>query len=199
MIVIEDTNRRMRQALIEHYRVNGMTTNTVIYHEAPAKKAIPKVVAHPSARAAEAAKQLVPSGVHFTDKPRVSGAVRERYLNHLREACAQEYIDVPEMSARMDAMMIANTEEELKFLIHDLSTLPEIKEKKEQPSPVGNQREDVIRSTVWATLAAGIAIGVPAGSGIWQLLHMLLTLAVLFLCGRAYTKWETSRKNTKKQ
>lgn len=195
MVAIETMNNRMRVALLAYYHDNGMMKPP------PAKPLQPRVVAHSSARAAEAAKQLVPPGVHFTDKPRVSGAVRERYLNHLREACAQEYIDVPEMSARMDAMMTANTEEELKFLIHDLSTLPEIKVKeikKEQSSFIGSAREEVTRSTIWATLAAAIAIGVPAGSGLWQLLHLLLTLTALFLCGRAYTKWEASRKNTRK-
>src|SRR6185503_14666818 len=191
MIVIEDTNRRMRQALIEHYRVNGMTTNTVIYHEAPAKKAIPKVVAHPSARAAEAAKQLVPSGVHFTDKPRVSGAVRERYLNHLREACAQEYIDVPEMSARMDVMMIANTEDELKFLIHDLPALPEAKEevKEKQPS-----YKRVAEFTVYAMGASVISIISPG-----QLFHWITTVIALAMCGIAFAQWSAIRKNTKKE
>jgi len=202
MLIIEDTNRRMLRTL-EHHHTSGMTTSRVVYYETsppPVKKAIPKVMAHSSARAAEAAKQLVPPGVHFTDKPRIPGTMRERYLDHLREACQREYIDVAEMTARMDAMMIANTEDELAFLVHDLPALPEVKETgKEQSSFIGSPREDVTRSTIWATLAAGIAIGVPAGSGIWQLLHLLLTLAALFLCGRAYTKWEASRKNTKKQ
>jgi len=195
MIVIEDTNRRMRQALIEHYRVNGMMTNTVTYREIyPPAKGVnpqPRAVAHPSPRAAEAAKQLVPSGVHFTDKPRVSGAVRERYLNHLREACAQEYIDVPEMSARMYVMMIANTEDELKFLIHDLPALPEAKEevKEKQPS-----YKRVAEFTVYAMGASVISIISPG-----QLFHWITTVIALAMCGIAFAQWSAIRKNTKKE
>ena len=192
MIVIEDTNRRMRQALIEHYRVNGVMTNTVTYREtSPARKVIPQVVAHPSARAAEAAKQLVPPGVHFTDKPRVSGAIRERYLDHLREACQHEYIDVAEMTARMDAMMIANTEDELKFLIHDLPALPEAKEEaeKEQPS-----YKEVTEFTMYAAAASVISIASPG-----QLFHWITMVIALTMCGIAFVKWSAVRKSARKR
>jgi len=61
--------------------------------------------------------------VNFAPGQRVSGELRTRYLDHLAGMCQQEYVDLDEMNARMEAMLAARTEEELKFLLHDLPAL----------------------------------------------------------------------------
>lgn len=91
-------------ALREYQHGNGMDT---------------PLATHP-----EKEKQLVPAGVNFAQALRVSGELRSRYLDHLRGCFEDERIDLAELNARMDAMMSANTEDELKFLIHDLPVLP---------------------------------------------------------------------------
>ena len=81
-------------------------------------------------------------GVNFVTGQRVSGKLRTRYLDHLRELYEQEYFGLDELSARQDAMLLANTKEELDFLLYDLPLLPaevtiaKPEEKKEDPYSV---------------------------------------------------------------
>jgi hypothetical protein len=186
-----------RKALKEYYRANGMNTSPFdVNIHVPAAE----LKAYSTSKAAEMSKQLIPPGVNFTDKPRVSGALRERYLNHLRELCGQEYVDVPEMSARMDAMMIANTEDELAFLIHDLPALPEAKEEVEkQPSFIGTQRETAIRCAICSMVSFALYIGIPVTSTAGSLVHVLFGFMTIALSLAGLSSWNPGRKNKKKE
>ena len=83
-------------------------------------------------------REKTPTGVNLAPALRVSGELRSRYLDHLRVSYEQEYLDLSELEARMDAAMKAVTEADLKRLICDLPKLPAepVKitlEKKEEP------------------------------------------------------------------
>lgn len=65
-----------------------------------------------------------PEGVHLLAKTRIGDAVRDRYLDHLRELFSTGHMTEDEFSARQDATMKAETRDELEFLIRDLPALP---------------------------------------------------------------------------
>ena len=112
---------------------------------------------------------LIP-GLNILQNQRVGGEIRETYLNRLREMFAGEYINEAEFDARQDAMMIANTKDELDFLVRDLPMLPEKEEelpeeKKKDLSPViyGVWTVILITQAVQATdLAAHVIFGILA-------------------------------------
>ncbi len=193
-----------RRLLREYYQENGIMSapppgsvttrrsGNIVFHASPYLTELAKAeAANAEKKHTEMEKRIIPPGVNFTDKPRVSGLLRERYLNHVREACQHEYIDVTEMTARMDAMMIANTEDELNFLIHDLSALAKEEVKKKQPS-----YRDV---TEFAMYTAAVTVISTIASSPGQLFHLILTIAALILCGVAFIKWKAVVKSKKTQ
>jgi len=191
---IDEMIAETRRLLRKYYLENGMTgapppgsitvrrSNNLVFHASP-------YLIEEEKKRADMEKRVIPPGVNFTDKPRISGLLRERYLDHLREACQHEYVGVLEMTARMDAMMIANTEDELKFLIHDLPALPEMKEevKKKQPS-----YKSVAELVTYAAAVSVLSIVSPG-----QLFHLISTIVALILCGIAFSRWGVVRKSEK--
>lgn len=73
------------------------------------------------------AAQPLPPGVHLAARQRVGDEQRGIFLDRLRGAYEDGYIDLTEFGARQDAAMKAVTEDELKLLVADL---PEMKAKK---------------------------------------------------------------------
>jgi len=73
------------------------------------------------------AAQPLPPGVHLAARQRVGDEQRGIFLDRLRGAYEDGYIDLTEFGARQDAAMKAVTEDELKLLVSDL---PEMKAKK---------------------------------------------------------------------
>jgi hypothetical protein len=66
----------------------------------------------------------VPEGVTVTSKPRASGALRRKFIEHLGTAFADEYITKEEFDARHAEADKAETDAELRVLISDLPSLP---------------------------------------------------------------------------
>jgi hypothetical protein len=78
------------------------------------------------------AAQPLPPGVHLAARQRVGDEQRNIFLDRLRGAYEDGYIDLTEFGARQDAAMKAVTEDELKLLMADL---PDMKVRK-IPEPV---------------------------------------------------------------
>lgn len=113
-----------------------------------------KVVHHPPAMIEAAPREIEkkpfePEGVHFTSHQRVGDEIKDSYLEHIREMFAGGYIDSGEHDARLAAMMLAHTKEEMEFLIQDL---PKITEK-----------EDVIEAPLAETGSGKLTIDPLAG------------------------------------
>ena len=186
-----------RKTLREYYQENGMDKPVPMDIQLIPQER-PKVY-----RSVEPAKRIVPPGVKFTPNPRVSGALRDRYLNHLRDLCGQEYIDVAEMGARVDAMMLANTEDELKFLIQDLPALPAgAPVKRSEENSLKELRASAVEFTGYATLATVMGIGIfPAHSMAGLLVQIVLMGTMITLWVSAIFKWSLyhKKKNTEKE
>jgi hypothetical protein len=97
-----------------------------IIHRPP--KAIAPVEKKPMAPAKPQAAP--PAGVNFTSHQRVGDEARDAYLEHLHAMFTGGYIDQAEHSARVDALMLAHTREEMEFLTQDL---PQLKAKELVP------------------------------------------------------------------
>jgi Domain of unknown function (DUF1707) len=94
----------------------------------PCGTCLPRANTHVHCRAAGCAPEKAElPGVHLLEKKRVGRETRDIYLEQLRRAYSEEYIDPAEMDARQDAMMSATTEDELKLLVRDLEPLKEDK------------------------------------------------------------------------
>jgi len=78
-----------------------------------------------------AAPPLSPPGVNIRDKMRVGRTEKDPYFIRLQEVYAGEYIDKAEYDARLEALMFANTQDELDFLMRDLPPA-----KKDIPAPM---------------------------------------------------------------
>src|SRR5271154_1736349 len=106
-------------------------------------------------------KILLP-GVNLAPSQRVAGALRDRYLEHLRTSYEQERLDLPELSARMDAAMKAVTEADLKTLICDLPVLPVLYPAVPYKVPVKSQKEaeveDATVSMAFGTSAVSVFV-----------------------------------------
>jgi hypothetical protein len=76
---------------------------------------------------------LSPEGVHFTSHQRVGDTVKDSYIEHVHEMFAGGYIDAGEHDARLAALMLARTKEEMEFLVQDL---PQVNERKPLPEVV---------------------------------------------------------------
>lgn len=114
--------RELQRAAAEHghgfdIEVTDETGRKYAYR-APATE----VVKHP----------LAPEGVHFTSHQRVGDEIRDSYIEHVHDMFARGFIDQGEHDARLKAMMLAHTKEEMEFLIQDL------------PQPV--EKKDVIEA-----------------------------------------------------
>lgn len=114
-------------------------------------------------------------GVHLLEKKRVGRETRDIYLEQLRRAYSEEYIDPAEMDARQDAMMSAATEDELKLLVRDLEPL-----KEDKPVLTGKHPRQAVLyfiltiiSTCFPIMAAA---GILAGGNV-------ITVSVLALIG----------------
>lgn len=122
--------RELQRAAAEHghgfdIEVTDETGRKYAYR-APATE----VVKHP----------LAPEGVHFTSHQRVGDEIRDSYINHIHEMFAGGYIDSDEHDARLAAMMLTHTKEEMEFLIQDLPRVTEKKVEPAEPAPEQKQR-----------------------------------------------------------
>lgn len=78
--------------------------------------------------------ETTPKGVNIAPKQRIGDQGRDKYFEHLHKMFAGGYISQAEHDARVDALMLANTKDEMEFLVKDLPKMNAV-EKSEKPLP----------------------------------------------------------------
>ena len=103
----------MRAALREYHTANGMSMEK----KKGAKVTVNGTEFVPKDEKIKDEKMLVPG-------KRIGDARRDLYIDHLREMCAEGYIDEGIFRERLTSAMAAVTESDLTELIRDLPSLP---------------------------------------------------------------------------
>ncbi len=118
----------------------------------------------------------LPPGVHFTLHQRVGDETKDIYLSHVREMFAGGFIDPDERDARIAALMLARTREEMDFLIQDL---PGIAKELPPPPPAGQESPRPLLAFL-VTLASGLgaAAVLAGGTGTGNLAGFIVLLII---------------------
>ena len=151
-----------------------------------------RTVHRPSTEVARVDKPNNPfPDVHFTSHQRVGDETKDTYIEHVHEMFAGGYIDAEEHDARLKAMMLARTREEMEFLIQDLPKVPEKKkdviEVTPEPKGKGRIRVDPLAGAMltWVSLLGAITVTqvVPDGiGGIMAIIPLVLIAIVSSVC-----------------
>lgn len=132
--------------------------------------------------------QSLPPGVHLAQHQRIGDERKDKYLAHIGEMFSGGFISQEEYQARSDAVIKAQTEEDLKLLTLDLPTLPRVK-----PEPKKKEKTLVIQLLAyWALFAGGLFLACLPGAGLFAIVFALIGLYGFCMYTRA--TWKRCKK-----
>lgn len=189
-IALENLRQLQKDAAANGYQFTFETsdgTGRKVVHNPPAieaSKAVEKAVEK---------KPFEPEGVHFTSHQRVGDEIRDTYIEHIHEMFAGGFIDADEHDARLAAMMLAHTKEEMEFLIQDLPSVSP----PSPPAPVVSgevataKRALPVPAFIYLALSATAGLGAGSivstpGGGVLSVVLCMILVAIAGCCISVY-------------
>lgn len=154
-VALENLRQLQKDAAEKGYQfsiieTSDQTGHRVIYNP-------PVAIAAPPKKAEVEKKPPNPfPDVHFTSHQRVGDQAKDAYTEHVHDMFARGYINQREHDARIDAMMLARTKEEMEFLVQDL---PEIRMDPPEVKTEGKKKEYGLRISSLLSSFAGFTAG----------------------------------------